>query len=82
MNKNCLTCKWEPEWSEWIGKEIRRCFGKCRYPLKSQLYPQSYTVVNRVIERCSDDSGVCGACITWDAKSKKAVLEDEKNGRS
>lgn len=67
--KNCLNCKWEPEWDEWIGtKDYRRCHGHCRFPVKIQLLPKVYTVVKKKIVRYNDDSGVMEICHTWEAK--------------
>ena len=31
--KNCLTCKFQPEWGKQVGKDYPRRAGKCRHPL-------------------------------------------------
>jgi hypothetical protein len=69
MKKNCLTCKWEPEWSKWVGVEYKRCVGDCRCPVKSQLLPAVYTLSKQGVTRYSDDSGLPTFCHTWEAKT-------------
>ena len=66
--RNCLTCKWEPEWNDWVGVEFRRCYGKCRCPVNAQTLPATYSLVIKSVERFSDDSGLPSRCYTWEEK--------------
>ena len=70
--ENCLTCKYEPEWSEWVGSEIyKRKIGKCKKRLAlPKNAPPVYTLTENVITRYSDDSGIysSSSCKSWEPK--------------
>ena len=73
MKKNCLTCKYEPDWSEWSGGEYSRQYGSCKWngELKDRLkesLPETYTITIKNITRYSDDSGTMNRCPLWEAK--------------
>ena len=63
----CLTCKYEPDWSEPTG-EYQRRVGKCKYKVDWPKMPWVYLIQTRVLERFSDDSGMPGACKVWEPK--------------
>lgn len=69
MEKNCLTCKWEPKW-KWIGAgKYKRRSGRCRFPFKRpDNLPQCFYIENRFVEVFSDDSGMRSGCKGWEAK--------------
>ena len=72
MKKNCLTCKYEPDWGEWTKGYHPRQSGLCKRKefadeLISKL-PRSYQVTINGITRYSDDSGVMTRCPAWEGK--------------
>ena len=68
MEKSCLTCKWEPDWSEPYGGEFSRRHGACRYPMVFPKMPYVYHVAKSPLIRYSDDSGLPDECETWEPK--------------
>ena len=40
--KNCLTCKWEPEWKDDIACNVRN--GICKSPVSPGAFPRSIQV--------------------------------------
>lgn len=66
--KNCLTCKYEPAWSEWSGGEYSRCYGECRYVIKLPVLPSFYRCYGRDVVRYNDDSGIETHCKAWKKK--------------
>ena len=69
MIKNCLTCKYEPEWGEPVsaGCRFERRFGKCKWDGLPKM-PVTHVLTKKGITRYSDDSGIPGACKVWEAK--------------
>jgi hypothetical protein len=68
-DKNCLTCKYEPEWGEWTSGTYSRCSGECRWDGVIPSLPAAmYVSVSRVV-RYSDDSGIERKCATWEGKA-------------
>jgi hypothetical protein len=69
-DKNCLTCKHEPEWGEWSQGEYPRVAAKCRHPLIGQKLkvPAVFNYHSKSIIRYSDDSGIHHNCQTWEPK--------------
>ena len=67
---NCLTCEYEPEWSEWTKGEYSRCSGKCQWPGGIPDMPKTYILQIKAIVRYTDDSGIEHNCKTWKAKAQ------------
>lgn len=68
MEKNCLTCKYEPDWGDWTAGEYSRCFGACKWDEGMPKLPAVMTVQMSHVIRYSDDSGVHRRCDTWEKK--------------
>lgn len=70
MDKNCLNCKYEPDWSKIIGKEYPRRTGRCKWPLENELpvFPHTCQISFSLVERYKDDSGICVTCKAWEPK--------------
>lgn len=69
-DKNCLTCKYEPEWSEWSGGEYSTCSGPCRWAGELPKLPSVMQVTGPThVIRYSDDSGIHRHCATWEKKA-------------
>jgi len=67
--RNCLNCKWEPNWSEPIGIEYARQHGSCKYSMPDIKLPEcSSPIYKNSVERYSDDSGICSNCKVWESK--------------
>ena len=66
--QNCLNCKYEPDWNDWIGTEYRRCYGKCKCPVILPVLPKVYRISIEMVERFSDDSGIVTHCKAWKPK--------------
>jgi hypothetical protein len=69
--KNCLTCKYQPDWSAWIGCEFRRCVGECKYDVigKTQfLIPECHHLQLYSITMYDDQSGLPSNCPTWESE--------------
>ena len=74
MKKNCLSCKYEPDWSEWTTGEYSRQSGACKKTewandLIKRL-PATYQVTVKHVTRYSDDSGVMNRCPAWEPKDE------------
>jgi len=76
MERNCLTCKWEPDWPEYksrYGYEVTN--GECKFELPDLLLPACVTshcvIKKRHVERYSDDSGIHHNCRVWSPKPPK-----------
>jgi len=66
MVKNCLTCKFEPDWSEPRGSisyPLRS--GDCKYEFEWPPIPWIYLIQKRPLIRYEDDSGLPTSCNTW-----------------
>jgi len=72
-NYKCLTCKYEPEWSEPSGREYQIRRGKCKYPMQWPKMPYVYFVQTRPLNRYSDDSGIPTSCACWEPKDNTAI---------
>ena len=74
MKKNCLTCKYEPDWDEWTKGEYPRQSGACkRKEWAKELIdrlPETYQVTVSHVVRYKDDSGVMNRCPAWEAKNE------------
>ena len=66
--QSCLTCKYEPDWSEPTGGEFSRQHGKCKYKMKWPAMPWVYYINIRSLVRYSDNSGLPTSCETWAEK--------------
>ena len=67
-DKNCLTCKYEPEWGAKVGIEYPRMTGMCQWAGDLPKMPQTHTVKVEHITRYSDDSGIMHSCAVWEEK--------------
>lgn len=71
MVKNCLNCKYEPDWSDW-GKwkelEYGRQIGKCKFRLVLPVLPAVFHLVKTPIIRYHDNTGIENCCRAWEAK--------------
>ena len=72
--KDCLTCKYEPDWSQW--KEyfgITCCEGYCGFEstrLAKSKIPACYQLPRAIIiTRFDDDSGIYLNCPAWEPKN-------------
>ena len=63
--RDCLTCKYEPNWGKVFGGDYPRRVGDCKNKIKLPPLPKVYRVSIAVIERYSDDSGVIQNCPAW-----------------
>ena len=69
MKKNCLNCKFEPDWGNWVTAGYKRCYGKCKWNNGIiPTLPQVYNITEKFITRYGDDSGTCQYCKTWQPK--------------
>jgi hypothetical protein len=68
MKKNCLTCKYEPDWSAPIGIDYPRQTGFCKWDGVIPLIPAVYVMHREGISKYSDGSGVKTRCDTWEPK--------------
>ena len=66
--KDCLDCKYEPDWSEWSGGEYSICYGRCKWDKEIPVLPKIYSLTKKSIIRYSDDSGVVTRCKAWKPK--------------
>ena len=70
--KNCLNCKYEPDWSEFEQRgEYAWChvkFGICKWNKTLPQLPQCYSLSKNAITRNSDDSGIMLNCKAWEKK--------------
>lgn len=66
--KDCLNCKYEPEWSEWSSGEYSRCSGACKWDGDIPDLPEVYQVTVKHVIRYSDDSGIMRHCKTFEPK--------------
>lgn len=64
----CLSCEYEPDWSEPVGVEYKRQSGKCKYIVNWPSIPWVYLITTRPLIRYSDDSGLPTACKTYKPK--------------
>ena len=65
--KKCLTCKYEPDWSERSGGEYPRRSGKCKFTPAWVLLPATMKIHESVITRYDDDSGIPTKCPAYEA---------------
>ena len=84
VKRLCLTCKYEPVWSEWKGEgDYKRCVGDCRFSVFSiPVLPAVYRVEKKSIVRYLDDSGIPAACATYVPKEgslKCSVCDSPEN---
>lgn len=75
--KNCLNCKFEPEWSEPTKTEYPRRHGRCQWDGAIPVLPRTHQIVKQPIVVYGDNSGVVTHCKTWEAK-RYAVSEFER----
>ncbi len=66
--KNCLTCKYEPEWGEPTGSEYPRRHGRCKKEVALPKLPAVCRVLVETITIYSDNSGMPRKCATWEQK--------------
>jgi len=69
MDKNCLTCRWEPDWVDWVGREFRRRGGRCRIEIALPVLPATWSVLKEPILMHVDNSGMPTQCKTWEPKA-------------
>lgn len=52
--RNCLTCKWEPEWRSCGAGQYKRRVGQCRFPFKRpNNLPPCFIIQNRYFKTLS-----------------------------
>lgn len=68
MSKNCLTCKYEPDWGSWGGVVYKKRIGVCQCPVVIPPLPSVYTIHKKSITCYSDNSGIEISCKTWEKK--------------
>ncbi len=68
MSKNCLDCKYEPEWGKWTSGEYKRQHGRCKWNKPIPKLPAVVSVQISGITRYEDNSGVMLNCKTWEQK--------------
>lgn len=68
MKKNCLTCKYEPDWGRPVGREFPRQSGKCKKQVELPVLPAVHEVHVKHIIRYSDNSGLPAKCPAWEPK--------------
>ena len=69
--KNCLDCKYEPEWGETkaLSSNYPRRYGRCKWAGEIPVLPAVYSLAPaRKVIRYSDDSGIETHCKAWEAK--------------
>ena len=66
--KNCLTCKYEPDWLPLSSVEYPRRMGVCKWDKEMPALPKPFLFIRNSIHRYSDDSGVPENCKAWGAK--------------
>lgn len=73
---NCLTCRYEPDWSEEFGKDYPRRTGSCKWDLHHiiPLLPKIYTIHKTVITKHADNSGVMTNCPTYKSKDNSSSI--------
>lgn len=66
MTAKCLTCVYQPDWTDWTGGEYPRQNGKCKFPMPYIKLPYGCSIGNAPhIQRYSDDSGIPSRCPTY-----------------
>jgi hypothetical protein len=68
MKKNCLTCKYEPDWPAPKGKEYPRSCAPCKWDKELPPLPGVMVIRREFVTRYSDDSGVIEHCKAWEPK--------------
>lgn len=66
--KNCLNCKYEPDWRPWTSGEYSWTSGKCKWDKPIPTLPAISIIATRPIIIYRDDSGMPRNCKTWEAK--------------
>lgn len=80
MKRNCLSCKYEPEWGDMVGREYPRRTGTCMFEVVIQTLPSCYSLTSRSITRHEDDSGIETNCRAWKEKSKISAWPRGRGG--
>lgn len=70
MEKNCLTCKYEPDWGDWISSSFSFRSGLCKWKSNGP-WPMSYSVRERRVIQHKGTSEF-KKCDAW--KSKGDVI--------
>ena len=69
MEKNCLNCKYEPDWNKWVGAgDALRCSGMCKFKSVFPKLPPTTTINIKPIIRYVGDYGIYGRCPVWETK--------------
>ena len=69
MKKNCLNCKWEPEWISCGAGSYKRRVGFCRFPFeRPRNLPQCFVMTRPCVEVYEGGSGMIDDCVGWEAK--------------
>lgn len=80
MAKNCLNCKFEPDWGEKQGREYAQEYGSCKFePNIPPLPPTIIVSKAQNIVRYSDDSGIFSNCRVWEPKDETVDNSDNSN---
>jgi hypothetical protein len=69
--KNCLNCRYEPEWGAWVGGEFKRRVGDCKYDVAGKvqyLIPGCHHLQMYPVTMHVDKSGLPIGCPTWEGK--------------
>ena len=71
MKRNCLNCKWEPEWRSCGAGKYQRRVGFCKFPFERPHNLPQYIFIKRYpIEVYEDGSGMRNDCVGWEAKEE------------
>lgn len=75
MDKSCLNCKFEPDWSAWVKEWCSpriKAYGMCKFPIPTnglpECDPSNDSRGKRDIIRYGDNSGVYHNCSVWAPK--------------
>ena len=68
MEKTCLTCKYEPDWSEWFFNEPSTRSGKCKWK-NCEPWPKVYSITERRVMQHKGKSQF-KKCDAWESKGE------------
>lgn len=68
-DRDCLTCKYEPEWGPVTKGDYPRCSGACKWNDPMPVTPKAVRVLREPILRyVTDNSGIHTNCRAWQPK--------------
>lgn len=77
----CLSCIYEPKWTEPTGKEYPRRSGECRFQIAAVVLPACATLAIKPLVRYSDDSGLPTKCPAYIKKTDAGRSPANKTAR-